>query len=114
MDESVNKTGAMDKNMSTPSKNPEETPKATPSIIDVINVVADRVEPIVKIVHTFAETSLKTKQSDSHFRIHMAWIAVAVVGIIVGVATILTFSGKMDGSTYGFLLGSIMGYARMA
>lgn len=89
----------------------DQLQKSDTSLIDIINVVAERVGPIIEIIRTFAETSLKTKQSDSRFRIQMAWIAVVVVGIIVGVATLLTFSGKMDGSTYGFLLGTITGYA---
>jgi len=89
----------------------DQTPKSNASIIDVVNVVAERVEPIIQIIRTFAETSLKARQSDSKFRIQMAWIAVVVVGIIVSVATLLTFTGKMDASTYGFLLGTVVGYA---
>jgi hypothetical protein len=80
------------------------------SMADLINVIADRVDPVINIIRTFAENNLKSRQSDSKFRIHMAWIAVTVVAIIVGVATFLTFVGKLDGSTYGFLLGLILGY----
>jgi len=89
----------------------EKPQNSNTSLIDVINAAADRVDPIIQVIRTFAETKLKTRQSDSRFRIHMAWIAVVVVGIIVGVATLLTFTGKMDGATYGFLLGTIVGYA---
>ena len=80
------------------------------SMTEIINVIADRVDPVIHIIKTIAESSLNSRRSDSQFRIHMAWIAVAVVAIIVGVATFLTFKGKLDGSTYGFLLGLIVGY----
>jgi F0F1-type ATP synthase assembly protein I len=93
-----------------PPKSGEQLQKPNVSLIDVINVVAERVDPLIQLIRTFAETNLKRKQSDSRFRIHMTWIAVVVVGIIVGVATLLTFTAKMDGSAYGFLLGTITGY----
>ncbi len=86
----------------------QEVPQAT--LAELIDKVADRFEPIVKIIQTVAESNLKSRQSDSKFRIHMAWIAAVVVTVIVGVATFLTFNDKMDGSTYGFLLGLIVGY----
>jgi hypothetical protein len=111
MDEPNRQNETPDGSKSVVPENPEEAAESTSSVTDIIKVVADRVEPIIQIIRTFAETSLKTRQSDSRFRIHMAWIAVAVVTIIVGVATFLTFTGKMDGSTYGFLLGLITGYA---
>ena len=80
------------------------------TLLEFIDKVADRFEPLVKLFESYARNSLKSRQADSNFRIHMAWIAVVVVILIVGVATFLTFTGKMDGSTFGFLLGLIMGY----
>jgi hypothetical protein len=40
----------------------------------------------------------------------MAWAAICVVAVIVGVAAFLTYHGKIDGSTFTFLLGLIVGY----
>jgi hypothetical protein len=40
----------------------------------------------------------------------MAWVAVSVVGLIIAVSGFLTYKGKIDGSTFTFLLGLIVGY----
>lgn len=95
----------------TPSSDTQKSQKPDASLIDVVNVVAERVEPIIQIIRTFAETKLKSKQSDAHFRIHMAWIAVILVATIVGVATLLAYTDRMDGAAYAFLLGTLTGYA---
>lgn len=92
------------------STNSNKANESGASMVDLINAIADRVEPVINIIQTIAESNLKSTQSDSKFRIKMAWIAVIVVAIIVGVATFLTFVDKLDGSTYGFLLGLIVGY----
>ncbi len=84
--------------------------KPTESLSDIINTIADRVEPVLKIITTIAERSLKASETDVRFRVHMAKVAVFVVSIIVIAAGILTYVGKLDGSTFGFLLGLIVGY----
>jgi hypothetical protein len=81
------------------------------SLVDIVNVISDRVDPILQLIKTWTEQNLKSREAESRFRIHMAWVAVVVVGIIVGVSTFLTWLGKMDGSTFGFLLGLVIGYA---
>ncbi len=80
------------------------------SFTDIINTIADRIDPVIKIIITFAERSLKENESEARFRVNMAWIAVVVIFVIVGVAGALTYFGKIDGSTFGFLLGLIVGY----
>lgn len=88
-------------------------PKAQPtpaSLVDIINIIADRVEPVVKIITTIAERSLKANQAEARFRVHMAWIAVLIVAMIVVISGTLTYFGKLDGPTFGFLLGLIVGY----
>ncbi len=93
------------KSMSTPNQNPQIT------LVDIVNVISDRVDPIIQLIKTMAEKNLASRESDARFKIHMAWVAVVVVGIIVGVSTLLTWIGKMDGATFGFLLGLVIGYA---
>lgn len=44
------------------------------------------------------------------FRVGMTIVAVITVLSIVGAATFLTYVGKIEGSTFGFLLGLIIGY----
>lgn len=79
-------------------------------IVQIINAIADRVDPLIKVVTAIAERALQAKVADTRFRVHMAWVAVLIVALIVGVASWLTYAGKLDGSTYGFLLGLIVGY----
>ena len=38
----------------------------------------------------------------------MAWVAVLIVG--VGTSVYLTYLGKLDASTFGFLLGLVVGF----
>lgn len=89
--------------------NANGTPPA-PTIIDIISIIVDKVDPICKIVTTMAERMLKSKETEARFRTRMAWVAVVIVTLIVGTAGILTYVGKVDGSTFGFLLGLIVGY----
>ena len=79
-------------------------------IIDIINTIADRVEPVIKIITTIADRYSKANEFEMKFRIRMARVAVFVVFGIVGIAGFLTYQGKVDGSTFGFLLGLIVGY----
>jgi uncharacterized membrane protein len=88
-------------------KNSSQT---TPNLIDIINIIADRVDPLLKIVTTMAERMLKSKETEVRYRTRMAWVAVIIVTFIVGVAGFLTYVGKVDGTTFGFLLGLIVGY----
>jgi hypothetical protein len=81
------------------------------SLIDIVNVVSDRVEPIVKLITTLAEKNIAAKESAAKFKIRMSWVAVFVLVIVVGVSALMTWIGKLDGSTFGFLLGLVIGYA---
>ena len=95
---------------STSESNSIPTQSSQVSLVDIVNVISDRVDPILQLIKTWTEQNLKSREAESRFRIHMAWVAVVVVGIIVGVSTFLTWQGKMDGSTFGFLLGLVIGY----
>lgn len=75
-----------------------------------INTIADRVDPIVKLLTAWMEQSLKAKQSENRFQAGMAWVAVSVVLVVVSVAGGLTYTGHVDGSTFTFLLGLVVGY----
>ncbi len=94
----------------------EQIPSISPqipqtSLIDLVNVISDRIEPIIKLVQILAEKNIMAKESAAKFKISMSWVAVFVIVIIVGVAALMTWIGKLDGSTFGFLLGLVIGYA---
>ena len=93
-----------------------EQPKQTPSpqealpLIELINVLAEKADPIVKLLTTTIDGYQKGQQRKVSFQKHMAWVALSVVFVIIGVAAFLTYIGKIDGSTFTFLLGLIVGY----
>ncbi len=78
--------------------------------LDVVNAILDRVEPVITLINTLAERSLKAREAEGRFKIRMAWMVAGLVAVIVGAASVLTYVGKMDGSTFGFLLGLVVGY----
>ena len=96
---------------SSPPEPPSGSPaRPNPNLIDLINVLADRADPVVKLLTAAVTSYQKGQERENSFQKHMAWIALTVVVVIVGVAAILTYKGKIDGSTFTFLLGLIVGY----
>jgi hypothetical protein len=85
-------------------------PQQGPTLIDVINVLADKADPVVKLLEAAVTGYQKGKERQIRFQIHLSWIAIAVVAVIVGTAAALTWKGRIDGSTFTFLLGLIVGY----
>jgi hypothetical protein len=92
-----------------PSAQPSGSPPQA-NLVDVINAIAEKADPIIKLVVPMIEKYQKGQEREIKFQIHMAWVAVSVVILVVGVAAFLTFRGKIDGSTFTFLLGLIVGY----
>ncbi len=85
-------------------------PQPRPTLIDIINVIAEKADPIVKLVSAAMDRYQTGQNREIRFQTHMAWVAISVVVVIVGVAAFLTYVGKIDGSTFTFLLGLIVGY----
>ena len=81
-----------------------------PTLTDIINTIADRAEPLIGIVKQVAEHVLQSQQARSRFSLHMSLVAGGIVTLIVVAAGLLTYAGKVDGSTFGFLLGLVVGY----
>ena len=95
----------------TPAANvqPQGT-AASPGLLDLINLVADKAEPLLKLISTTTDRYQKGQERQIKFQTHMAWVAVSVVFSIIAVSAWLTYVGKIDGSTFTFLLGLIVGY----
>src|SRR5437870_5503049 len=98
------------------AENPSVLPPAPPkppqgtNLVDIVNVLADRADPVVQLLTAAVNSYQKGKEREVGLQKHMAWVALAVVVFIVGVAGALTYKGKIDGSTFTFLLGLIVGY----
>jgi len=89
---------------------PSRRRREEPNLVEVIEKVFDRVEPLIKLIESLGNQSLKTRDAEGRFKTRMAWFAAAIVGIVVGVSGFLTYVGKIDGSTFTFLLGLVVGY----
>ncbi|ASV29001.1 hypothetical protein [Maribacter cobaltidurans] len=76
-----------------------------------INLLSENAENMISLIKETAENWLAIKKTSLGFSLKMAIFAFLIVGLIVGSAAWLTFSGKIDGSTFTFLLGLIVGYA---
>jgi uncharacterized membrane protein len=93
-----------------PSGPPPPPGPRQPTLVDLINAVADRVKPIIDLITSTMQERQKGIKEELRFQVHMAWVAISVVIAIVVVAAVLTYFGKIDGSTFAFLLGLIVGY----
>jgi hypothetical protein len=99
-----------DPSVPVPAPKPPSVPPQQINLIDLINVLADRAEPVVTLLNAAVTKYQAGKEREVSLQKHMAWVALAVVVFIVGVAGVLTYKGKIDGSTFTFLLGLIVGY----
>ena len=75
-----------------------------------IKLISEHSEPLISLIRESSEKWLQFKKSNVGFNIKMSFFAIAVVFLIVGISGWLTYLGKIDGSTFTFLLGLIVGY----
>ncbi|MFB3917248.1 MAG: hypothetical protein ACE14M_11000 [Terriglobales bacterium] len=80
------------------------------TLVDLIGVLSQNADPVIKLLTATAEKYQNGKEREVRLKINMAWFAIGVVIVIVGVAGFLTYKSKIDGSTFTFLLGLIVGY----
>lgn len=99
--------GSTDKSRESAADGPKDSPE---TISQIIHALADRADPLVKIIAQFGERLLNAQEAKARFSIRMSLMACGVVTVIVIVAGILTYTGKIDGSTFTFLLGLVVGY----
>lgn len=76
----------------------------------LIEVISKNVEPISTLITNISEKYIAIKEREFEFSKTMATIAVIVIALIIVSAAILTYFEKIDGSTFAFLLGLIVGY----
>src|SRR6266852_7783058 len=69
-------------------------PQPGPNLIDIITVLAEKADPIVKLLTTTMEGYHKGKEREGRLQTRMAWAAVSVVIVIVCVSAFLTYKGK--------------------
>jgi hypothetical protein len=93
-----------------PSQGPPSAPPQGVNLVDIINVLADKADPVVKLLQATVTSYQNGQEREIKFHKHMSLIAILLIAFIVAVAAALTWKGKIDGSTFTFLLGLIVGY----
>lgn len=76
----------------------------------LIEVISKNVEPISTLIANVSDKYIAIKEREFEFSKTMAIIAVIVVALIIVSSAVLTYFEKIDGSTFAFLLGLIVGY----
>jgi hypothetical protein len=89
---------------------PDDNNKKDFNILDIIDKIAERIDPLLKLLQTYFEHTLKQEHATAKLHLKMSWIALIVVMLIVGVSGWLTYVDKIDGATFTFLLGLVVGY----
>lgn len=80
------------------------------TMIDVINTIADRADPLIQLAKSWGEHNVEVRQAERDYQTRMTWTVVGLVVFVVSVAAFLTYLDKMAGSTLSFLLGLTLGY----
>jgi uncharacterized membrane protein YfcA len=81
-----------------------------PPLLLIVDRLADRAEPLIEMIQAVGERYAESRTTRVWFRIGMTITAAVTVLILVGIAAFLTYHDKIEGSTFGFLLGLIIGY----
>ena len=76
-----------------------------------IHVLSDNADNLISLIKSTADKWLEIKKTTLGFNTKMALFASLIILMIIGSAGWLTYEGKIDGSTFTFLLGLIVGYA---
>lgn len=76
-----------------------------------IHVLSDNADNLISLIKNTADKWLEIKKTTLGFNTKMSLFASLIILMIVGSAGWLTYEGKIDGSTFTFLLGLIVGYA---
>lgn len=76
-----------------------------------IHILSDNADNLISLIKETADKWLQIRKTTLGFNTKMSLFASLIIIIIVGSAGWLTYEGKIDGSTFTFLLGLIVGYA---
>lgn len=93
----------------TPVTNGSSQPPG-PGLFDLTKLLLEQGKALKEIAGSFWEESRKSKEAENRFKLKMTVIAGGIIVFVVVVAGFMTYKGKLDGSTFGFLLGLVTGY----
>lgn len=79
---------------------------------DIYNsAISKCIEEIPQLIRDGINKYSDHKKDEKKFKIQMSNRALIMVSLILLAASLFTYLGKVDGQTYAFLLGAILGYA---
>ena len=73
-------------------------------------VLLTKADNLTKIIQELGGKWIQSKKTDVRFKVYLGFFALGFVIIIVGSMLYLTVIGRVDGSTFAFLMGTIVGY----
>ncbi len=76
-----------------------------------VQFLSENFDKLTSLIEDITNRRLQFKKTSFKFSTTMSLIALIIVLIIVGSAGWLTYLEKIDGSTFTFLLGLVVGYA---
>lgn len=94
----------------------EETPdkKRKKSAIEQLaeneKPISNLIDKVNELINNIADKFFKHQEHKTRFSIKMSILLAVLVIFIVSIAAILTYYDKVDGATFTFLLGLIVGY----
>ena len=77
---------------------------------NLIELLAEHEKPLSNLINLIADKFLKHQERETRFSFRMSGLLAVLVVFIVSIAAILTYYNKVDGSTFTFLLGLVVGY----
>lgn len=88
----------------------EEQQEEGADIRHLLQVVAIYSKPLAEFIAAASKPYLESKERAARLSVRLSWLAGTVVLVVVIVAGVLTYFDKIDGATFAFLLGLIVGY----
>ena len=85
-----------------------KTPLET--IIENEKPISNLIDKVNETINNIADKILRHQEHEKKFSIKMSVLLAVLIIFIIIVASLLTFYNRIDGSTFTFLLGLIVGY----
>lgn len=80
------------------------------SLTDLLMTLGNHGAELLALFGGLWERHIRAKEAESEYSVRMTVIAAGMVVFVVATAAALTYVDKIDGSTFTFLLGLIVGY----
>jgi xanthine/uracil permease len=80
------------------------------TIVENEKPISNLIDKVNETINNIADKIFKHQEQERKFSIKMSFLLATLIIFIVIIASVLTYYNKIDGSTFTFLLGLIVGY----